>query len=94
VTPEGVADIQLVNLVAAPFSLQLSLEPNRGRQVSGNTSQDTCLMLAEWLNLSDALVIFKRSTDALYSICGLQDCTVQPFTNVPYLSVLLYLTFP
>jgi hypothetical protein len=40
-TPEGVADIQLVNLVAAPFGPRLSLEPNRGRQVSGHTSQDT-----------------------------------------------------
>ena len=30
-TPEGVTDIQLVNLVAAPFDLRLSLELNRGR---------------------------------------------------------------
>jgi hypothetical protein len=63
-TPEGATDIQPVNLVAAPFGPHLLLEPNRGRQVSGHTSQDTYLMLAEWLNLSDALVLFKRFPDA------------------------------
>ena len=34
-TSEGVTDIQLVNLVAAPFGPRLSLKPNRGCQASG-----------------------------------------------------------
>ena len=67
-TPEGVTDIQSANLLAAPFGPHLSLEPNRGCQVSGHTSQDDYLMLARWLNLYDALVMFKRFTDA--------DCTI------------------
>jgi hypothetical protein len=84
-TPEGVTDIQPV-LVAAPFGPHLSLEPNRGRQVSGHTSQDTYLMLAEWLNLSDALVIFKCFTDA--------HCTVTVgYRTVPYNLPLMYRTF-
>ena len=63
-TLEGVTDIQPVNLVAAPFGPHLSLEPNRGRQVSGHNNQETFLMLAEWLNLPNALVRFERFTGA------------------------------
>jgi len=50
-------------------------------------------MLAEWLNSPDAKALLVELYNICYRSLSGQGCTLQPSTNVPYLSVL-YLTFP